>query len=390
GDVYKRQARSLAMRAGVPVVPGYEGDADDPARMLEEARKIGFPLLVKASAGGGGKGMRRVDRLEDLPAALAAAGREAEAAFGDGRLLLERLLEDVRHVEIQILCDAGGRAIHLGERDCSVQRRHQKIVEQSPSPAVGDRLRARMGEAVIALARESGYRNAGTVEFLLAPDGSFYFLEVNTRLQVEHPVTEAVTGIDIVHAMLRIASGEPLPVTQGDVVLRGHAIEARVYAEDPKNGFLPAAGTVLLYREPSGPGIRVDSGILAGSEVTVHYDPILAKVIAHHGERDLARRRLCGALSQMVVLGVATNLPFLQDVLAHPRFAAGQETTRFVEEAFGGWTGCEPEAPDQRLAAAAMAEVFEAPGRGAGGAPGAGAALGGSGGDPYSPWRGGI
>lgn len=384
----KRGARHLASQAGLPVVPGYSGNVDDEARMTKEAERIGYPLLVKASAGGGGKGMRRVDRPEDLAPSLAAARREAESAFGSGQLLLERYLEKVRHVEIQILADAHGRVIHLGERDCSVQRRHQKIIEESPSPAVDSTLRKKMGEAAVAIARAAEYRSAGTVEFMLDPDGHFYFLEVNTRLQVEHPVTEWVTGLDLVHLMLREASGEPLPIRQEDIQWRGHAIEARIYAEDPENAFLPSAGKILLLHEPRMPGLRIDSGIRAGGRVSIHYDPILSKVIAHHETREGALRRLQLALRETAILGVRTNLAFLQDVLSHPVFRAGEATTRWVEPAFDGWRGHDGIPPAAVLAAAVLAEQTGGTARG-----GAGGASGGAGGsfeaDPYSPWRGG-
>jgi len=381
----KRGARDLAARAGLPIVPGYSGGSDDDARMAKEAERIGFPLLVKASAGGGGKGMRLVTRGDELPAALAAARREAEAAFGDGRLLLERYLESVRHVEIQILADSHGNVIHLGERDCSVQRRHQKIVEESPSPAVDDTLRARMGEAAVAIACAAGYRSAGTVEFMLDPAGHFYFLEVNTRLQVEHPVTEWVTGLDLVHLMLREAAGEPLPLRQEDVMWRGHAIEARVYAEDPEHGFLPSAGEILLLHEPRMPGLRIDSGIRAGGRVSVHYDPILSKAIAFHATRAGALARLRLALRETAILGVYTNLAFLQDVLAHPTFAAGGATTRFVEECFGDWqTHAADAPPPEAFAVAILAESAAQPGH-ASAATGAVPAEA----DPHSPWRSG-
>ncbi len=378
----KRGARDLAAKAGLPVVPGYSGEADDEKRMTEEARRVGFPLLVKASAGGGGKGMRRVDRLEDLPASLAAARREAEAAFGDGKLLLERYLDPVRHVEIQILADSHGNVIHLGERDCSVQRRHQKIIEESPSPAVDAGLRARMGEAAVAIARAAGYRSAGTVEFMLDAQGHFYFLEVNTRLQVEHPVTEWVTGLDLVHLMLREASGEPLSVRQEEIIWRGHAIEARIYAEDPENGFLPSAGEILLLHEPQMPGLRIDSGIRAGGRVSVHYDPILSKVIACHETREGALRRLQQALRETAILGVRTNIAFLQDVLGHPVFQKGEATTRWVEDAFAGWRGDAGAPPAGAFAAAWIAESAGTSIRAESG----GAAWES---DPYSPWKGG-
>jgi 3-methylcrotonyl-CoA carboxylase alpha subunit len=375
----KKRARALAEKAGLPVVPGYSGATDDVKTLTERGRAVGFPLLVKASAGGGGKGMRKVDRIEDLPEALASARREAEAAFGDGMLLLERYLDPVRHVEIQIIADAHGNVVSFGERDCSLQRRHQKIVEEAPSPAVGPELRMRMGEAAVALARSAGYRSAGTVEFMLDGDGHFYFLEVNTRLQVEHPVTELITGYDLVQMMLREAVGEPLRVHKRQIAPRGHAIEARIYAEDPENGFLPSPGPILFARMPAGPGIRVDAGIATGCEVSVHYDPILAKVVAHHEDREGAIRRLRRALGETIILGVRTNLPFLQAVLAHPEFERGAANTRTVERSFEGWQAMTAPPPPAVLAAAAFAEMA-GPKQTSGSKPGEAAA--------YSPWNG--
>jgi acetyl/propionyl-CoA carboxylase alpha subunit len=290
--------------------------------------------------------------------------------------------------------------IHLGERDCSVQRRHQKIIEESPSPAVDPALRARMGEAAVAVVRAAGYRSAGTVEFMLDSGGHFYFLEVNTRLQVEHPVTEWVTGLDLVHLMLHEASGEPLSIRQEDVRWRGHAIEARIYAEDPENGFLPSAGEILLLHEPQMPGLRIDSGIRAGGRVSVHYDPILSKVIAYHESREGALRRLQLALRETAILGVRTNIAFLQDVLAHPVFQAGKATTRWVEQGFEGWRGHAGSPPAGAFAAALIAENGGPPGRAgvgavstngrsAGGAAGVGDAASPES-DPYSPWKGGA
>jgi acetyl-CoA carboxylase biotin carboxylase subunit len=326
-------ARRLAEEAGVPVVPG-ETPADQSDRSIADAAtRIGFPVVIKPSEGGGGIGMKEVHDAAALAGAIAQARREATAAFGDGTLYVERLIASPRHVEFQVLADQHGRVIHVFERECSIQRRHQKVIEETPSTAVTPALRARMGAAAVAVARATGYRNAGTVEFLVdgsGDDAGFYFLEMNTRLQVEHPVTEQVAGIDLVRAQLRIAAGEPLPWTQEQLGQRGHAIEARIYAEDSIT-HLPQAGRVLLYREPSMPGIRIDSGILEGSDVSVHYDPLLAKLIAWGEDRDAARRRAIGALRGFPILGIRTNIPLLVELLQHPRFVSGSLDTRLVD-----------------------------------------------------------
>ena len=325
--------------------------------MLDAAGDVGFPLLVKAAAGGGGKGMRVVSDPADLPDALAATRREAAGAFGDGRLFLEKLVQRPRHIEFQILGDAHGHLVHLFERECSIQRRHQKIVEETPSPFVDDDLRAQMAEAALAAARAVDYVNAGTVEFLVDAAGDFYFLEMNTRLQVEHPITELVTGVDLVQTQIRVAAGEPLPFTQADLRQRGHAIECRIYAEDAAHGFLPATGHIALAVEPSGPGVRVDSGITSGSDVSVHYDPMLAKLIAHAATRDEARAKMLTALRDYVVLGdIITNIDFLHDVIAHPAFAAGDTTTAFLDEYFADWQPSDEDMPDEALLVAALAE----------------------------------
>jgi acetyl-CoA carboxylase biotin carboxylase subunit len=330
----KISARRLMERAGVPVVPG-ETPADQSDASIEAAaRRAGFPLLVKASAGGGGKGMRIVRREADLAAAVSGARHEARAAFGDDTLYVERLVASPRHVEIQVFADAHGRVVHLFERDCSLQRRHQKVIEESPSPALTPALRARMGEAAVAAARAVGYRNAGTIEFLLEGQGGdarFYFLEMNTRLQVEHPVTEAVTGVDLVHAQLRVAAGHPLPWDQADLRQRGHAIECRVYAEDPSAGYLPQAGRVLLYRPPERPGVRVDAGVVEGSDVPVHYDPLIAKVVAFAETRDAAIDRMRAALSDFRILGLPTNIAFLAAVIDSRAFRAGTVDTTYLD-----------------------------------------------------------
>ena len=331
----KAEAKALARTLGVPTLEGFDVEGLGGEALHRAADGLGYPLLIKAAAGGGGKGMRAVHEPSELEEAVASARREAMAAFGDGALLAERLLVSPRHVEIQILGDVHGRVVHLFERDCSVQRRHQKVFEESPSPAVDGVLRQRLGEAAVELARAVEYRGAGTVEFLLdvgrGRDAAFYFLEMNTRLQVEHPVTEAVTGLDLVRLQVEVALGLPLGFGQDEIALSGHAIEARLYAEDPANEFLPATGRVALWEPPELPGLRIDSGIEAGSEVGIHYDPMLAKVIAHGTSREEARRRLYRGLSELAVGGLATNRDFLLAVLEHEVFCRGEATTAFVE-----------------------------------------------------------
>jgi acetyl/propionyl-CoA carboxylase alpha subunit len=359
----KVAARALATEAGVPVVPGSEvaaGPTQDSALLLA-AEDLGVPLLVKAAAGGGGRGMRSVDDIADLQRALTAARQEAAAGFGDGRVFLERRLDDVRHVEVQVLLDDHGHAVHLGERDCSLQRRHQKLVEEAPSPAVSPELRSTLGDAAIEIARRAGYRGAGTAEFLVGKDGAWWFLEMNARLQVEHPVTEEVTGIDLVRAQLEIAEGSPLGFWQNDVVNRGHAIEARVYAEDPANGFLPTGGRVALLELPRWPGVRIDSAIRTGDDVGLGYDPLLAKVIAHAEDRTSALAKLRAALSEVRIVGVATNLGFLLDVLARAEFVDGTAGTDWVERS---WTGRVPALPDGVRAEPARSDPWIAFGRG--------------------------
>jgi acetyl-CoA/propionyl-CoA carboxylase, biotin carboxylase, biotin carboxyl carrier protein len=332
----KVAAKATASAAGVPVVPGISAGAAGALTDAEIFEWVGgerLPVLLKAAAGGGGKGMRVVRALDDLPEAIGAARREAAAAFGDDRLLVERYLERSRHIEVQLIADAHGTALHLGERECSLQRRHQKVIEEAPSPVVDAALRERMGEAACALARAAGYVGAGTVELIAERDdpSSFYFLEVNARLQVEHPVTELVTGLDLVELQLRVAAGEPLGLAQSDVSLSGHAVEARVYAEDPANGFLPSTGRVVAYRPPAGAGVRVDSGIEEGSEVTAHYDPMLAKVIAHGSDRGVALARLDRALAELRVVGPTTNAPWLRALLARAEVRAGTLDTELIE-----------------------------------------------------------
>jgi acetyl-CoA carboxylase biotin carboxylase subunit len=330
----KTSARREAVAAGIPVVPGsLEPLADEPA-LAREAERIGFPLMLKAAAGGGGKGMRLVLRPEDLLSAAAQARREAKGAFGDDRVYIEKAVLRPRHIEIQVLADTHGNVVHLFERECSIQRRHQKVIEESPSPLVTPELRERMGSLAVALVRRVGYVNAGTLEFLVDQDKNPYFLEMNTRLQVEHPVTEMVTGEDLVKLQIRIAQGEKLPFRQEDLRQRGHAIECRVYAEDPEQGFLPSPGRILALRPPGGPGVRDDSGVYEGYEVPIHYDPLISKLVAYGYSRRDAILRMRRAVSEYKVLGIKTTLPFFQRVLHHPGFLAGDFDTSFVETAF--------------------------------------------------------
>ncbi len=328
----KIAAKQLAQSVNVPTVPGYNGQSQDDDVLMREARHIGFPLLIKASAGGGGKGMREVHLEADFPEQLAGARREAQASFGDATVFLERLLQQPRHIEIQVLGDEFGNIIHLGERECSIQRRHQKIVEESPSVALTPTLRAEMGAAAVRLAKAAGYVNAGTIEFMLDTDKHFYFLEMNTRLQVEHPVTEFVTGIDLVRHQLLIAAGQPLSLTQEHISPRGHAIEMRLYAEDPALNFLPSTGTITTFIPPTGPGVRVDSGIASGDEITQFYDPMIAKLIVYGEDRPAAIARMQSALEQCIVFGVNTNAPLLHAITTHLAFQDGRTHTGFLSE----------------------------------------------------------
>jgi len=352
----KIAARQTMQAAGVPVVPGETPTDQSDAALIAAAHRAGFPMLVKASAGGGGKGMRVVRDESELATAIAGARHEATSAFGDGTLYVERLVERPRHVEIQIMADAHGHAVHLFERDCSTQRRHQKVIEESPSPALTPSLRKEMGDAAVKAALAVGYQNAGTVEFLLEGTGEearFYFLEMNTRLQVEHPVTEAVTGVDLVKAQLAVAAGEPLPWSQDELHQRGHAIECRIYAEDPAHDFLPQAGRIVGYYPPVRPGVRIDSGVEAGSEVTVHYDPMVAKLVAHAESRDAAIARARAALAEFDVLGLVTNIPFLLRVLDSEAFRRGQLHTGFLDGE-GSDLCASPALPAAALAAAVV------------------------------------
>ena len=333
----KTTARTIMARSDVPIIPGMAAAEADLGRLAAAARALEYPVLVKAAAGGGGKGMRIVWSEEELADAVGLAASEALAAFGDGSIYLEKYLDRPRHVEFQILADAYGNVVHLFERECSVQRRHQKIIEETPSPALTEDLRQRMAAAAVAAARAAGYVNAGTVEFLLDRTGAFYFLEVNTRLQVEHPITEMTTGLDLVKHQIEVAAGEPLPFTQEQVFRRGHAIECRIYAEDPEANFMPSPGKILLFRPAEGPGIRYDHGIYGGFAVPVNYDPILGKLIVWAEDRASACARMIRALQESVLLGVKTPVEFLLDVISSEPFRAGDIHTRFIEEHFAQW-----------------------------------------------------
>jgi acetyl-CoA carboxylase, biotin carboxylase subunit len=348
-------ARKIMSENGVPITPGIAlgmtVDSTDHAALASAADKLGYPVLVKAAAGGGGKGMRVVNAPEDMADSCDMAISEAKAAFGDGRIYLEKYLARARHVEFQILCDSHGNAIHLLERECSIQRRHQKIIEETPSTALSPELRKRMGKAAVDAARASGYVNAGTVEFMLEPDENFYFLEVNTRLQVEHPITEMITGVDLVRYQLEIAAGQPLTLTQDDIAGRGHAIECRIYAEDPQNQFFPSPGKIHFLQEPAGPGVRNDCGVYSGFEVPVEYDPILSKLVVYAENRDMAIQRMQRALQDYAILGVKTPIGFLIDVLASNAFQTGETFTDFIDMHFAEWS---PSQTDVDLAIAAF------------------------------------
>jgi acetyl-CoA carboxylase, biotin carboxylase subunit len=353
----KTEARRLAKSGGAPVVPGTEAGLQSADEAAVFAQQTGFPVMLKAVAGGGGKGMRRVDRAVDLSSAFENASSEALRAFGDGRLYLEKLIEHARHIEIQVLGDRHGNLIHLGERECSVQRRHQKVIEESPSPliAVRPELRGRMGKAALRAARAAGYFNAGTVEFLADRSGDFYFLEMNTRLQVEHPVSELVTGVDLVRLQIEIAAGATLPLTQDQISFRGTAIECRVYAEDPANNFFPSPGRIAQLTEPSGPGVRVDSGIYPGWDFPIEYDPLLAKLIVHADTRDHAVSRMRRALSEYHVGGIKTNIRLLESILADSSFQSGDLHTGYLDRFLqSGTFKPDSEAPPGLAAVAAL------------------------------------
>ncbi|MGH6895197.1 MAG: acetyl/propionyl/methylcrotonyl-CoA carboxylase subunit alpha [Geminicoccaceae bacterium] len=351
----KDRAKAVAAAADVPLVPGHHGEPQDQASLLAAARELGFPVLLKAVAGGGGKGMRVVERSDDFAAALEGARREAAAAFGDDRMLLERYLLAPRHIEVQVFGDRHGQVVHLFERDCSVQRRHQKVIEEAPAPGLSAEQRRALGAAAVRLAQAIGYTNAGTIEFLMDRDDAFYFMEMNTRLQVEHPVTEMITGLDLVEWQLRVAAGERLPLAQEQIALSGHAIEARLYAEDPERGFLPSTGTLAHLRLPEpGEAVRIEPGVAVDDRITPFYDPMLAKVIAWGPDRRAARGRLRAALSETEIVGPATNLDFLGRVLDHQAFAAGPVATTFVEENASELLAPAPSADDRVLAIACL------------------------------------
>jgi acetyl-CoA carboxylase biotin carboxylase subunit len=353
----KVRSRKTLEKAGIPIIPGMKGIVRDFSVFKKEAKTIGYPVMIKASAGGGGKGMRVVFDDEALVPALEAGMREAKSAFGDESVYLEKYIQEPRHVEFQVLADNYGNVVHLFERECSIQRRHQKIVEETPSQALDPELRSKMGETARNVMQVAGYNNAGTVEFLLDKDKNFYFLEVNARLQVEHPVTELTTGVDLVHQQIMIASGKKLPFSQDDLAQKGHAIECRIYAEDPHNNFLPSSGKVLYLKEPRGPGVRHDCGIYSGCDVPIFYDPILAKLIVWAENRDIACRRMVNALGDYVILGIQTTINFLRDVIDCRQFRKGETTTNFIPEHFGDWTG--NETPEEKQQMALVAAAFD-------------------------------
>jgi acetyl-CoA carboxylase biotin carboxylase subunit len=357
----KVRARQTMEKAGIPIIPGMKTAAGTAEEFKAAAREIGYPVIVKASAGGGGKGMRIVGREDDLLPALEAGRREAKSAFGDEAVYLEKFIEEPRHVEFQVLADSHGRTVHLFERECSIQRRHQKIIEETPSPVLDASLRAEMGETARRAMEAAGYTNAGTVEFLLDRSRRYYFLEVNARLQVEHPVTELVTGVDLVRQQILVAAGERLAFSQEEVRQRGHALECRIYAEDPGQDFLPSPGKIRLLREPKGPGVRLDSGIYAGWDVPIFYDPILAKLVVWAEDRERACRRMAAALDETVILGIKTPVAFLRAIVTHEAFLAGRTSTAFLKTYFEDWAA-RPSDPDGlRLALAAAAYAETAP-----------------------------
>jgi len=375
----KAGAKALMEQAGVPLVPGYHGSEQSEARLAEAAREIGFPILLKASAGGGGKGMRVVRVEDELLSAIGAAQREGQASFGDGRLIVEKYLERPRHIEVQVFADRAGETVHLFERDCSAQRRHQKVMEEAPAPGLDAETRARIGQAAVDAAKAVGYVGAGTVEFIMDADGSFHFMEMNTRLQVEHPVTELVTGLDLVEWQLRVAAGEPLPLAQADLAITGHAVELRLYAEDPSRDFLPQTGRLYVLHLPDGlPGIRVDSGVEQGGVVSVHYDPMIAKLIAQGRDRGEALARLAAALAETRVVGVTTNAGFLRRLVTHPEVTAGPFDTGFIAREIAALAPPPQPAGDIDLALVALADMAGLAERATSRAA--------AGGDPHSPW----
>ncbi len=373
----KARAKALMGKAGVPLTPGYHGEDQSEALLTAEAAKIGFPVLVKASAGGGGRGMRIVEAAADLQGAMDAARREAKAAFGDDTLLLERYLRRPRHVEVQVMADSHGNVVHLFERDCSIQRRHQKVIEEAPAPNLTPATRKQLTDAAVAAAKAIDYVGAGTCEFLVDEDGSPYFIEMNTRIQVEHPVTEMITGLDLIELQLRVAGGEALPMTQDQVRSTGHAMEARIYAEDPSRGFLPQTGVLTAFDVPANPGrVRVDTGVGAGDQISVHYDPMIAKVVAWAETREMAARELTAALAGTALAGVVTNIDFLADTLRHPAFIAAELDTHFIERHEADLLGAAAQPSVEAIAAAVALLLDEANTAMTGRVPG----------DPYSPW----
>jgi acetyl-CoA carboxylase biotin carboxylase subunit len=352
----KMAARKSMIKAGVPVVPGTETPVEKESDALATADEIGYPVLIKAASGGGGKGMRIVAERSEMKAALRAAGNEARSAFGDDRIYIEKYLPRPRHIEIQVIADSHGNCVYLGERECSIQRRHQKVIEEAPSPLVDKSMRAKMGQAAVAAATAAGYINAGTVEFLADDDKNFYFLEMNTRLQVEHPVTELITGIDLAVEQIRVASGKKLSFQQEDIGIRGHAIECRIYAEDPASGFLPSTGLLRTYQEPSGPGIRVDSGVYEGAEISVYYDPMISKLLSFGKDRSQAIERMKRALDEYRISGVVTNIEFHKTILDHPEFVAGRLSTHFIDDHYAPPEGDVGRVQEAMAVAAALIE----------------------------------
>ncbi|MDZ4774096.1 MAG: acetyl-CoA carboxylase biotin carboxylase subunit [Planctomycetota bacterium] len=335
----KVAARALAHAAGVPIVPGSDGPVEDETKAIAVAAKIGYPIMIKAAAGGGGRGMRIARNEPSLVTGFHAASSEAKAAFGDGTVYLEKFVENPRHIEVQIMADKHGKIVHLGERDCSIQRRHQKLIEESPSPALTPELRERICKSAVAVAKHANYQNAGTVEFLLGRDGNYYFIEVNARIQVEHCVTELVTGLDLVQLQIRMAAGEKLPFDQSDVRFNGHAIECRINAEDPDRDFQPSPGKIDLFVPPGGPGVRLDSHAYSGYRIPPNYDSMIGKLLAHRARRDLAVRTMVRALDEFIIQGPKTTIPLLRNVLNHSDFRAGDHDTGFIERYYGSHPG---------------------------------------------------
>jgi len=354
----KIAAKKTMEEADVPVIPGYHGTKQDNASLVKEGKKIGFPLLVKAAAGGGGKGMRIAHSQDNLEEAIEGAKRESKSSFGNDTVFLEKYIDKPRHIEFQILADEKGNTVHLFERECSIQRRHQKIIEETPSPIMTSKLRQKMGEAAVRAAKAVGYTNAGTIEFMVDGDLNFYFMEMNTRLQVEHPITEMTTGVDLAKWQLKIASGMDLSLKQKDVMQRGHAIECRIYAEDPENGFLPSVGTLEKVETPTGPNVRDDSGIYTGMKVTPYYDPMLSKLAVYSETREECINKMLWALSRYIVLGVTTNISFLMKVIEHEEFKKGNITTHFIDDYFQGWTVAKEGLPVEAIIALAVYDTM--------------------------------